>query len=254
MVGVWAVDARENTGQEQPLRLHVIFNNVLYQEGLKSGWGFACLIEGPEKRILFDTGGDGEILLENMQRLGLDPGALDAVVLSHIHADHSGGLASVLRHNPGITVYMPASFAQAFRQEVSALGGVAEGVSAPQQLLPHIYSTGEMGEAPPEQALVLETSQGLVVITGCAHANVAEMAERAIGYRGRNIVLLMGGFHLGASSDAEIGAIIERLQGMGVSRVAPSHCTGERAMRMFREAWGDEFVAGGLGAVISVPR
>ncbi len=64
----------------------------------------------------------------------------------------------------------------------------------------------------------------------------------------------MGGFHLGGSSDAEIRAIIQRLKVLGIKMVAPSHCTGDKAIRMFRNEWTDDFIEGGLGAVIEVPR
>ncbi|MGD2271826.1 MAG: MBL fold metallo-hydrolase [Desulfobacterales bacterium] len=58
---------------------------------MSASWGFACVIKGPEKTILFDTGGDSAVLLNNMQQLGIDPKAIDVVVLSHIHGDHVGG-------------------------------------------------------------------------------------------------------------------------------------------------------------------
>jgi len=92
------------------------------------------------------------------------------------------------------------------------------------------------------------------VITGCAHPNVADMAEQAQAYLGKNIYLLMGGFHLGSRNDAEIRTIIKRLKALGVKIVAPSHCTGDTAIRMFRNAWKDDFIEGGLGVVIEVPR
>jgi 7,8-dihydropterin-6-yl-methyl-4-(beta-D-ribofuranosyl)aminobenzene 5'-phosphate synthase len=234
---------------EDRLRLHVVFNNVPYREGLESSWGFSCLIVGLDKTILFDTGGDGGILLSNMRHLGLDPKAVDAVVLSHIHLDHTGGLGALLARNPHVTVYMPESFPTAFRQEIQSLGAAVETVSGPWQLMDGVYSTGEMGFAIKEQALILDTQEGLVLITGCAHPNVADMAERAKTYLKKNICLLMGGCHLGGSSDAEIRVIIRRLKELGVRRVAPSHCTGHLAIRMFRDAWGDDFIEGGLGAL-----
>ena len=80
------------------------------------------------------------------------------------------------------------------------------------------------------------------------------MAEQTRAYLGKNIYLLMGGFHLGGRSDAEIRAIIKRLKTLGVRRVAPSHCTGDNAIRLFRDAWKDDFIEGGLGAVIEVPQ
>ena len=101
---------------------------------------------------------------------------------------------------------------------------------------------------------MVDTREGLIVITGCAHPNVADMAERAQAYLGKNIYLLMGGFHLGGSSDAEIRVIIARLKTLGVTKVAPSHCTGDNAIRMFRDKWAGDFIQGGLGAVIEVPR
>ena len=62
------------------------------------------------------------------------------------------------------------------------------------------------------------------------------------------------GDHTGGNlSEAEIGSIIRRLQALGVRKVAPSHCTGDRALRLFRDAWKDDFVDSSLGAVIEVP-
>jgi len=243
----------ENAEQGR-LRLYVVFNNVPYKAGLETGWGFSCLIEGLDKTVLFDTGGNGHILLSNMQQLGLDARAVDAVVLSHIHDDHTGGLGTFLAHNSDVTVYMPESFPTSFLQEVKHYGATIETVSSPRLLMDSVYSTGEMGWAVKEQALIVDTREGLIVMTGCAHPDVSEMAERAKTYRGKNIYLLMGGFHLRSKSDAEIRVIIRHLKALGVKKVAPGHCTGDNAIRMFRDEWADDFIEGGLGAVIEVPR
>jgi 7,8-dihydropterin-6-yl-methyl-4-(beta-D-ribofuranosyl)aminobenzene 5'-phosphate synthase len=250
-----AIVAKEGTEKldRERLRLYVVFNNVSYQQGLETGWGFACLIEGLEKTILFDTGGNGEILLANMQHLGLDVNKVDAIVLSHIHGDHTGGLDAVLKRNPDVTVFIPVSFPASFQQEVKRYGAQIETVSGPRQLLSNVHSTGEMDGSLTEQALIVDTQQGLIVITGCAHPNVADMAEQAQTYRDKNIYLLMGGFHLGGKSNNEIIAIIDRLKALGVRKVAPSHCTGDKAIDLFRKAWANDFIEGGLGAVIEVP-
>ncbi|MBE9573443.1 MAG: MBL fold metallo-hydrolase [Proteobacteria bacterium] len=247
------VGEMEKTKQDW-LRFYVVFNNVPYKAGLETGWGFSCLIEGLDKTVLFDTGGNGDILLSNMQQLGLDAEAVDAVVLSHIHSDHTGGLGAFLAHNPDVTVYMPESFPASFQREVKHFRAMIEAVSGPRPLMDSVFSTGEMGQAIKEQALIVETREGLIVITGCAHPNVAEMAEQAKTYRGKNIYLLMGGFHLSSKSDDEIRAIIKHLKVLGVKKVAPSHCTGDNAIRMFRDEWTNNFIEGGLGAIIEVPR
>jgi 7,8-dihydropterin-6-yl-methyl-4-(beta-D-ribofuranosyl)aminobenzene 5'-phosphate synthase len=238
---------------QAPLRLHVVFNNLPYRPGLVTGWGFACLIQMQGENVLFDSGGDGDILLANMQQMGLDPGDVNAVVLSHIHSDHTGGLGGFLARNSNVTVYLPASFPAAFQRGLTRHGARVQTVSGPRQLFGDMYSTGEMGRTIREQALIVDTPVGMVLVTGCAHPNVADIAEQARAFLGRDIQLLMGGFHLGGSSDAEIQTIIERLKALGVRQVAPSHCTGEKAIGMFRAAWGDDFIDGGLGAVIAVP-
>jgi 7,8-dihydropterin-6-yl-methyl-4-(beta-D-ribofuranosyl)aminobenzene 5'-phosphate synthase len=248
-----AADEIEKSEQDR-LRLYVVFNNVPYKAGLVTSWGFACLIEGLDKTILFDTGGNGEILFANMRRLGLDTNAIDAVVLSHIHADHTGGLDALLTHNPDVTVFLPASFPASFQQDVKRRGATTETVSGPRQLLPGVHSTGEMDGTLIEQALIVDSREGLIVITGCAHPNVADMAEQAQTYRDKNIYLLMGGFHLSGKSNTEIRVIINRLRTLGVRKVAPSHCTGDKAINLFRDEWKDDFIDGGLGAVIEVPR
>lgn len=101
---------------------------------------------------------------------------------------------------------------------------------------------------------MVNTQEGLILITGCAHPNVADIAERAKTYQGKPIYLLMGGFHLWGRNDAEIRAITQRLKAPGVKKVAPSHCTGDEAIRIFRHEWADHFIEGGLGAVIEIPR
>ena len=236
------------------LRLYVVFNNVPLKTGLETSWGFSCLIEGVDKTVLFDTGGNGDILLSNMRHLGLYPEMVNAVVLSHVHGDHTGGLGAFLARNPDVTVYMPESFPPAFRQEVKRLGAKIETVSGPRQFMDSVYTTGEMGFAIKEQALIVDTREGLILITGCAHPNVAAMAEQAETYCNKNIYLLMGGFHLSGKGDAENRAIIQRLRELGVKKVAPSHCTGENAIRLFRDEWADDFVESGLGAVIEIQR
>jgi len=246
-----AAGSAVRTEQDQ-VRLHVVFNNLPCKAGLQTSWGFACLIDGLDKNVLFDTGGNGNILLSNMQKLGLDAQAVEAVVLSHIHGDHTGGLDTFLTRNPDVTVYVPESFPASFKREVERLGAAIETVSGARQLLDSVHSTGEMNHGIKEQALIVDTARGLIVITGCAHPNVGDMAKQAQDYLDKDIYLLMGGFHLGGRSDTEIRAIIKRLKALGVKKVAPSHCTGDNAIRLFREAWGENFIEGGLGAVIEV--
>lgn len=235
------------------VRITVVYNNVPQAPGLATAWGFAAVIETGADTVLFDTGGDGPTLLANMRNLGIDPRSIDAVVLSHIHGDHTGGLDDFLARQPDVTVYVPRSFPAAFHHAVERRGARVETVSGPRRLLANMHSTGELSGGIEEQALIVDTPSGLVVMTGCAHPGIVEIARTARAYLPKDIYLLMGGFHLLAQSPDENRATIEALRRLHVRKVAPSHCTGEEAIAMLRKAWGNDFVEGGCGAVIEIP-
>jgi 7,8-dihydropterin-6-yl-methyl-4-(beta-D-ribofuranosyl)aminobenzene 5'-phosphate synthase len=245
--------ASPHSGPAAEVRITVLLNNVPQRPGLVTSWGFACLIEGLERTILFDTGGDGSVLLANMRRLGLSPKAVEDIVLSHIHADHTGGLDELLAAHADLDVWLPSEFPAGFQQAIAERGARVRPVSAGGRLFGNAWSTGPLGDGIVEQALILDTAQGLVVVTGCAHPGIVRIAETAVRLTGKRIHLLMGGFHLVGAGRKDIEAIIGRLRALGVEKVAPSHCTGEEAIAQFRKAWGKDFVKGGLGAVIEVP-
>jgi 7,8-dihydropterin-6-yl-methyl-4-(beta-D-ribofuranosyl)aminobenzene 5'-phosphate synthase len=235
------------------MTMRIVYNNVACDRALTCKWGMACVIEGLEKSILFDTGGDGEVLLSNMERMGIDPGRIDLVVLSHIHGDHTGGLSAFLNANSDVTVYLPSSFPSRFKAEVRGKGARIVEVSDAVEILPGVYSTGELGTWIKEQALVLRGAGGIVVVTGCAHPGIVVIAEKAMQLLDEEIYLITGGFHLGGASSTEIQRIVHELQALGIKKIAPSHCTGEAATEIFRRVWGREFLEGGCGAVITVP-
>ena len=85
----------------------IIYDNESFRQGLRADWGFACLIEAYGKRILFDTGTDGTLLLENMHALDISPNSIDELFLSHAHFDHIGGMAAFLKENENLKVYAP---------------------------------------------------------------------------------------------------------------------------------------------------
>lgn len=78
------------------ISLDVLVENTARNPGLLGEHGFACWINTGTHRVLFDTG-QGMTLMHNAARLGIDLSEADAVVLSHGHFDHVGGLSSVLQ-------------------------------------------------------------------------------------------------------------------------------------------------------------
>jgi len=240
---------------ENAVTLTVLYNNVPQDARLTTAWGMAGLVEGAGQTLLFDTGGDGDVLLRNMKARAKSPAGVDGVVLSHAHADHTGGLEEFLKQNRNVRVFLPESFPPSFKKAIEDTGAQVVAVQGPQQIAEGVHTTGQMGTVLKEQALVLDTQQGLVVVTGCSHPGVAEIATRAVEVcPKRDFYLVTGGFHLGGHSHAEVETIIKTFRELGIQKVAPSHCTGDRAVQAFREAWGDDFLDLGCGAELKLPR
>lgn len=233
------------------LRITVLYDNYVHDPRLQTGWGFAALLEYDEHTVLFDTGADGPALLANLSALSIDPRSIDAVVLSHAHADHTGGLEALLETGVRPTVYLLPSFPEQFKGRIGSLTTVIE-TEAGQYIGDRISTTGEVGGGIPEQALIVETGRGLVVITGCAHPGVARMVATAMSLRDGSVHLVLGGFHLRSSGPDQLQALIAEFRRLGVESVAPTHCTGDPAIEMFAAEYGDDFIRAGVGLVIGV--
>jgi 7,8-dihydropterin-6-yl-methyl-4-(beta-D-ribofuranosyl)aminobenzene 5'-phosphate synthase len=241
------------------LTITVVYDNNPYKEGLETAWGFSCLVVGAEKTILFDTGGDGPILLGNMEKLGIEPNSIDTVVLSHIHGDHTGGLNSFLEKNDDVTVYLPKSFPKKFKDNVTSFNSKIIEVEQPLKICENVYSGGELGKWIQEQSLIVRTDKGIIVITGCAHPGIVKIVNTAKGLLRHpalrepkdDILLVMGGFHLEWATKGKIEKIISAFKQIGVRYVGPSHCSGHKARTLFEKHFGTNYINVGAGKVIT---
>ena len=149
-------------------------------------------------------------------------------------------------------LYLLSSFPAEMRNRLPESVEVIEAIPG-QEIVPGIRTTGQVGTQIPEQALVLNTQTGTVVLTGCAHPGVLRMVEQAREVNPGAVALVMGGFHLLRASGEEIQGVIQEFRRLGVSRVGPTHCTGLMAMEAFRAAYGEKFQRLGVGRVLTFP-
>lgn len=212
------------------MKLTIVYDNEVARAGLEADWGFSCLVEANGRRLLFDTGGKGELLLRNLAELDLEPSTISEIFISHSHWDHTGGLAELLRLNGEVTVYLPGSWPGP--PEVKK----AIWVQGPCGLSPNLYSTGELPGG--EQSLVVKTEGGLVVVCGCSHPGVGVILKSASQFG--QVSTLVGGLH--GFKELEILADL-RL-------ICPCHCTQHTAEIMGR--YPDTAVSGGAGQVLEV--
>jgi 7,8-dihydropterin-6-yl-methyl-4-(beta-D-ribofuranosyl)aminobenzene 5'-phosphate synthase len=240
--------------------------------GLLSEHGLSLLIETDSgKKVIMDTGSTELAFMNNISAMGLRPQDLDLVFISHGHHDHLGALPLLLRagvpcHTHPLT-FQGRRFSDA-SGERREIGASAELLSLlrehppiyedkPQELVTGVSTTGEVArtssyerpssftmqrdgvETPDliteEQALCLSTRKGLVVLTGCGHAGVVNIVSQIKRRSDRKLHLVMGGFHLSNVSSETLLRTMDGLKRLGVEKVAPMHCTGFHATKMFSD-------------------
>lgn len=216
------------------VEIRVLFDNTVAEAGFRDGWGFAAAVTAGGDRLLFDAGASPEILLHNADRMKVDLASFGRILVSHRHGDHTAGLPAISSRNPALDVLWPD------RPE-------------PFDVSPRMHSTGALSGVASEQALVIDTPAGLVVVTGCSHPGIVRLVEAALAQRkATRVRLLVGGFHMMQQTPAQVSETIAALRRLNVERLAPTHCTGPAAIGMFREAWGSAFVTAGAGRVLVV--
>lgn len=193
--------------RNRAMTITVLYDNEVRQVGLQADWGFAALIETESgAQILFDTGADGPTLRHNSDILRIDLSSVAAIVISHAHWDHAGGLAAVLEQNRSAELYVPSSLRSAFPgRKVTIVG--KDGI----EICESVFSTGELEGI--EQSLALKTEMGVFVITGCAHPKMQGILDSASRF-GR-VYGIAGGFHGFRDFKAFDG----------LSLIYPCHCT-----------------------------
>jgi len=244
-------------------------------------WGYSALVRYNGRTILFDGGTSARVLEHNARTYGVDLRDVDFAVLSHAHGDHTAGLDYLLDVNPSVPLFIPQDGYlgynvregrenhPGYRYRTDSLRFVGanieleEGVHLVFTTSPH---TGYFSRYPPnedeprlmglpELSLVLETESGeLVVISGCSHSGIERIVEEARRATDADVALVTGGFHLGPYSREYITQLVHTMKDeLGVRAVAPTHCTGDEGLAVFREVYGDRCVKAGLGTRIPFP-
>ncbi len=246
--------------------------------------GLSIIIEMDNgQRVLFDTGSSEEVFLHNLKLVGLEPKDFNAVVISHGHYDHVGGLVPLIE--AGVPIFAhPKTF---IGKRFSTAGETKTDISVPQRIIdalakaklnlstqsvevvPGIRTSGEISHSNDfeqtlnfirddegrmlednihdELAIYITTKRGLVIISGCSHAGIVNIVTQAKKQTpGARVQMVIGGLHMMGASQDRIRKTMEMLKNLSVDRIAPLHCTGFEAMKMISDRFvGFEMMAAG---------
>jgi 7,8-dihydropterin-6-yl-methyl-4-(beta-D-ribofuranosyl)aminobenzene 5'-phosphate synthase len=224
-------------------KLTILYNDFIFDTRCRSELGLSCLIETNEKVVLFDTGGIPEILNHNIEVLGVNIQDIDCVVISHEHWDHIGGLKTILSQKPSILVYVPGDCPYHIISTINTNGGVCVELGNATRLSKSIAISDTLYGTYPEQALIVKTNDGIILVTGCSHAGVQNVARSAFESSGENINFIIGGFHTVSSRKRAC----DELDELGVIKISPIHGTDKISIEYFRERYGENYVQSGVG-------
>jgi len=236
------------------MQIKILFDNIASDNRFSTGWGVSYLVND---RVLFDTGEKSYKLLRNMKNIGITLSGIEAIVISHEHWDHTGGLRGILKENPKPKVYICPHFSRRFKNRVKSYGNHLIEVDKITTISKNIYITGETegtynGKYMPEQALVLNTNKGLMILTGCAHPGIIKIIENVKKSIPGSIYLVLGGFHLMGKHKKTIESIVKKFRQLGIKKVSPSHCTGKLATTLFRKEYNSDCLEVKVGQTVEI--
>ncbi len=229
------------------MRFSIVFDNYKANEKLESFWGFSCMINDD---FLFDTGSNGRALVRNMVKMRFDIERLKYLFISHPHWDHIGGIDSVVDINRNLTLFLPDSLSQLYIRDLKTLSKEVKIINEyPRKLFENFYTTGVMHPVG-EQSLIIEEEDFGIVVVGCSHPGITNIVKRSKEIINKPILYAIGGFHLFRSKEEEIIEIVKEMKNLGVEYVTPTHCSGDLAIEMFKEEYGENYIPGGVGRII----
>lgn len=257
------------------LKVQILSNNYTQKPGLMAEHGLSLLVQVDDYRILFDTG-QSDTYAYNATTMGLDLTSVDALVLSHGHYDHTGGVEDFVRLNKKAKLFIhPEAFVQRFNKGKKVQIGIPwpaaafperiVPVTGPLALAPGIFLTGQVPRVSEEkktpflklvedrlvddyvldeQLMLIRSKRGIYVFLGCCHMGIenALSAVRKL-FPQEKIAAVLGGLHLkGSGQEAS-----RQLKDYGVELVVPLHCTGPEALSDLKEVFGERCLLLGAG-------
>jgi len=260
-----SLEAESRGGPIHPdsISFTILYDNEPLNDSYVADNGFSCLVEIADSSYLFDAGRIAGNLGINTEKLGIDCSRINFVFFSHLHSDHIGGLPGIIGKCNKPALYLPFSFpktqderGRAFVVEKleNAMPLVSDTIHLKEcvRLNEHCYSTGMFEDRTYEQALIINTSKGLIILVGCSHPGIDAIVRQAKSLMKRDVYCVMGGFHLVGTDSEQVKSIADELKSL-TKYIAPCHCTGKKAQGIFKDVFKEDYIEIRAGLAFKVP-
>lgn len=273
------------------LEFQILTDNLVNRPHLLAEHGLSLWIKNEDRQILFDAG-QTSVFLQNALSLEIPINDADAVILSHGHYDHCGGVPSYPFGNSNAKIYIGSG---AFEKKLSVKNGQIQDIGVPwnaefrEKVKDRIVQTDDCSEIYPrvhvlsaiaqtndfervspcffternetkiedhmdeEQLLVIEMNGGLAVFSGCSHKGIVNCVEHVKRrFPGKEIKILVAGMHLQNVSIEQFEFTIDYFMNSGIQHIVPLHCTGMQAICELKNTLKDRCQICAVGDRVSI--
>lgn len=266
------------------MKATTLVENLTYQSELVAEHGLSIYIETENKRILFDTG-QTDAFIRNAQVKCIDLAKVDALILSHGHYDHAGGVNAFLKINTTAKVYLKrAALSDKYHGHSKYIGAGIDAQLADGRLV-FVDSILEIDKGlfivpdtpiktasdthfegffvrdggsfvadtfDDELFVVAESADGISILSSCSHRGITNIVEAARKIFSKKVKTILGGFHLIRSTDAQQSTIADYIEHLEPERVGICHCTGVDGYAFFKQRLGDRVFYSSVGSSVDL--
>ncbi len=265
------------------MQVLTLIENLVYQKDLVAEHGLSFYFEGNHKKILFDAGQTGSFI-HNAAVLGIDLTAVDAVVISHGHYDHTGGLYSFLKINRKAKVYIKKEAFQPKYHGPEKFIGVAydpvldnriEYVQEQTEIDDGVYIMPDIPVRFPEDThyghlqvkigdklvedsfedelyLAVTQNRQLSVISSCSHRGIINIMADAREHFPMPVDTILGGFHIRASQDNKLEALVKYFNEISPVAIGVCHCSGVEKFAWLQRHLGNKVFYNHTGKTVDI--